>query len=381
MSIYIQGVGVVDENADLATLFREDANGAFGLYAGQLIDEAQKEPALRKQIPEVVRNGLKSASRSERESALAGAYLYRGNLNIVIELQSLAIDHPEEANSAYFVAVLARQTPSGEVDRLIQLMLSRQLNIEVLSSLLATIAERAPDLAIQKFWEWFTQKDDALACAALKALREDRFAEVVDNVRSQHPEARRRFVTIAYEAMRANLFPESYERWMRLASEFQVPTPPMDPPVETEALRQFRSRIPELMAQDAAEAPAMTIVGPHEVVLTPEVWVDMIRTPAGPPAVLASLLISRNIKIYASDAMLNAIQSQLFALGWDAGRTHDGLSRVKDMVEIRPEPTAIEIARAIGTPVVFASPQPNVGRGSAILVQQRKIMAISATTL
>jgi hypothetical protein len=29
----------------------------------------------------------------------------------------------------------------------------------------------------------------------------------------------------------------------------------------------------------------------------------------------------------------------------------------------------------------FASPQPNVGRGSAILVQQRKIMAISATTL
>jgi hypothetical protein len=28
-----------------------------------------------------------------------------------------------------------------------------------------------------------------------------------------------------------------------------------------------------------------------------------------------------------------------------------------------------------------ASPQPNVGRGSAILVQQRKIMAISATTL
>jgi hypothetical protein len=29
----------------------------------------------------------------------------------------------------------------------------------------------------------------------------------------------------------------------------------------------------------------------------------------------------------------------------------------------------------------WASPQPNVGRGSAILVQQRKIMAISATTL
>jgi hypothetical protein len=41
----------------------------------------------------------------------------------------------------------------------------------------------------------------------------------------------------------------------------------------------------------------------------------------------------------------------------------------------------MSLARAATNALIFASPQPNVGRGSAILVQQRKIMAISATTL
>jgi hypothetical protein len=360
MPLFIAGVGTIDDNADLEALFREDAQGRYGLFAGQLLNEVQAVPALRNQIPRVIQKGLRSADRNERVSALAGASHYRGRLDLLDELEDIATRFPDEADTLEFVTVLARQPASERASGLMQRMLERSLTPSVLAALLRSVAWSMPGVVIERFQAAFAQHEDDAAKIMLGALASSKeFPRLRAEFKSRSQVDRDHFVALSYEAMGAHHSAAAYDEWLQLAAELNVSPPALPRPGETDAMKQFEAKLPSLIAHDLANA-AGTSSRPRCVVLAPEVWVDMVRSPEGPPAVLAALLREHAIDVFASEAMLTTIEGYLRGLGWDSARVNETLSRIRDVATVCRESSAVELAKAAGLNVVYGI-GPTVG--------------------
>ena len=366
--IQISGVGTIDQTTDLWGLFLKDVRGHFGLYAGQLAAEIHKScPARLPELEAITRRALTSDDPTERDHALHWAYQLPP-FDLGEQLVAITERHEEWVTTGrsvsgttllnLFLDVLAKQ-PRSEPRAL-----------RALAMLSSTAAARAcpdavaraqvaldPQGAIGLLLEAVERNDAAEIEALLPAIlvgAPSWEGELFARLSALREDRRRDVAAVAFRGLGADRLEAGYDRWYKLAVAINAapqPLPPKPAPEVTAASDRF-DRFLASYGQEPTEPPPLA--GP--IVLSTEVWLDLLRIPEGPTAELVALLGERrDAPVLLSQGILDKLMSALRQLGWSEAALRSAevqARRLYQMVDVEAS-DAEELARAIGIGQVF----------------------------
>jgi hypothetical protein len=178
----------------------------------------------------------------------------------------------------------------------------------------------------------------------------DRFGSLAELPQPQ----REALVAAAYQALHAYESPGGYADWHRLAtmlSALPAPLPPC-PVVSPEVAAESAARSARLNAVIAASEAVREALA-SGVVLTREVWVDALRIPEGPPAMLFGGLAAYSVPIYVSEPLIEAVATAFVQLGWASSDVETARARMRAVGTLRAGADEVELAVAAGLGSVY----------------------------
>jgi hypothetical protein len=242
MKVHLVGIGEVNEDSDLWSLFEDDAEGRTGLFSGQLFHELyQQAPAWLPKLVQIIRRALVSNNSADRIAALHGALqLPSTSLGPELELLSrLHADWLAHTQSpagttvlSLFFELLARE-PQGSAPAIQALENAHHLTGTPTPARARALVRLNPERATRELLLALDSQQEDNSADLLKELSfSSSFDDLTKVVAARPEELRRRFVTIAYRALGADHFAAAWDRWSALATllgampEQSPPRPP-----------------------------------------------------------------------------------------------------------------------------------------------------------
>lgn len=381
------------ETADLWALFERDAGTGFGFYAGELFHQFYRQaPQLRDQIAAVIRRGLQSENSSQRAMALH-AVVYLQSIDFGSDLALLTEKYPAWLATAesparlpvrdVFVDCLLSQVPGGaDAFRAFEFARTLPADRKLQESLDDLLTKYDRKQALEVLLQVLSSRDAARArtfTGGFIAYGGGWYEEALKRIRALPPEERQFFVEVASPVLGAERSSEGFDAWKALAESVDVVVSQSPRPADSDA--QTAGGV----APSARALTPLPIRG--AVVLTPEVWVDILRVPDGPPMQLIETLRNRtDAWIATSEPLIATVEKMLIQLGWPDEQIHKAMQRIVEISVVKQVPGGLppveDLARTIDVNQVFTvGPSSGGVRDGIDFVPVRELIArLGATT-